>query len=346
MYQYSVVQWLFFFYLYCFMGWCFESVYVSICQKKIINRGFMRGPFLPIYGSGAIVMLVVSAPYQGNIILTYLSGVIGATLLEYVTGVCMEALFKVRYWDYSKKPFNFQGHICLGSSIAWGFLTIFMTHVVHRPIAEFVLGIPSALLTIITLTLTVFIAADFSISFRTAMDLRDVLMRMEKGKEELLRIQKRLDVMIAVIDESKEEFVEGIEQKKEQTREQLEQVKEKWKETIQENLQYHSIESAEMKAGIEEQLNKVKRAIYERPSKYLESIRDEVSELRGRFSVQSDDGVQKAASDFHKRNLILGNPSMASARYNEYLEELKKEITRRKQSRKKKTVNEAENKEI
>ena len=119
MYHYTAIQWLFFFYFYCFFGWCFESTYVSIKSRKLVNRGFMRGPFLPLYGSGAIMMLVVSMPFQDNLVLVYIAGCIGATVLEYVTGVIMEALFKVRYWDYSKNKFNFQGHICLGSSLAW-----------------------------------------------------------------------------------------------------------------------------------------------------------------------------------------------------------------------------------
>ena len=97
MYQYSIIEWLFFFYLYCFCGWIFESTFVSLKSRKFVNRGFMRGPFLPIYGSGAIMMLVVSMPFQDNIFLTYIAGCIGATALELVTGELMEALFKVRY---------------------------------------------------------------------------------------------------------------------------------------------------------------------------------------------------------------------------------------------------------
>ena len=133
MYSYTMAQWLFFFYFYCFFGWCFESSYVSIKNRHPVNRGFMRGPFLPLYGSGAVMMLVVSMPFQHNLVLTYIAGCIGATVLEYVTGVVMEALFKVRYWDYSNQKFNFQGQICLSSTLAWGGLTILMTTVVHRP---------------------------------------------------------------------------------------------------------------------------------------------------------------------------------------------------------------------
>ena len=86
MYSYSMVQWFIFFYFYCFVGWCIESAYVSIKTKQLTNRGFMRGPFLPLYGSGAIMMLVVSMPFQGNILMVYVAGCIGATILEYVTG--------------------------------------------------------------------------------------------------------------------------------------------------------------------------------------------------------------------------------------------------------------------
>ncbi len=313
MYEYNVIQWIFFFYLYCFLGWCFESAYVSCKNRKLINRGFMRGPFLPLYGSGAIIMLVLSAPYQENLLLTYISGVIGATLLEYLTGVCMEYLFKMRYWDYSNQPFNFQGYVCLSSSIAWGFLTILMTRIIHKPISLFVLAVPTVILTIAVIILTILIVADFSIAFRTALDLRDILMHMEKGKEELLRIQKRLDVIIAVMDNSKEEITEEIAQKKEQLRETFEK----------------DIRTEELIKGIEERLIRIKAAIYEKPSKYLESIRDEVSELRGKFSLQSKKNYKKSAIDFLKKSLILGNPTMRSTRYNTMLEELKKELEER-----------------
>ena len=69
------------------------------------------------------MMLVVSMPFQDNLILTYLAGCVGATVLELVTGLTMEALFKVRYWDYSNQKFNYKGVICLSSTLAWGFLT-------------------------------------------------------------------------------------------------------------------------------------------------------------------------------------------------------------------------------
>ncbi|MBR1853262.1 MAG: hypothetical protein IJ794_09005 [Lachnospiraceae bacterium] len=215
MFQYSIEQWVFFFYLYCLFGWCFESSYVSLKTGHFVNRGFMRGPFLPIYGSGAIMMLVVSAPFSnmqvpGRYVLIYVAGCIGATVLEYVTGVVMEALFKVRYWDYSNKPFNFQGHICLSSTLAWGALTVLVTEYLHKPFERFVLGIPDTLLSVCTVALTAVISADFVLSFKAALDLRDVLVRMEKVREEMAHMQKRLDVLIALTGEELEKYRDEV----------------------------------------------------------------------------------------------------------------------------------------
>ena len=203
---YTLSQWLLFFYIYCLIGWCFESTVVSVGQRKWVNRGFMRGPVLPIYGSGAMVILISTLPIRKNLVLTYLFGAIAATLLEYVTGVCMEALFQVRYWDYSHKKFNFQGHICLSSTIVWGFLSLLMVNVVHLPIERLVLRVPETLTSAMALGITAVFAADFTSSFRTAIDLKELLMRSEKLQEELLALQLRAEQLEALVEKEKEKF--------------------------------------------------------------------------------------------------------------------------------------------
>lgn len=295
MYAYSNIQWLFFFYFYCFVGWCFESSYVSACKRKLINRGFMRGPFLPLYGSGAIMMLVVSMPVRDNLFLVYIAGCLGATALEYITGVIMEALFKVRYWDYSNKKFNFQGHICLGSTAAWGFLTILMTEVVHKPIERFALGIPENVLSLLTIVLTIIIVTDFTLSFKTALDLRDVLVRMEKGKEDMLHMMKRLDVILAVLDDVKDAKIQQLEYR-----------------------------ADEVTQGIEDRLEKLKSRYKERQNDKISSFLDEIMDIRSRYTIHKAERVRfKSVRNFYKRNLILGNPTMTSVRFKEMLDELK-----------------------
>lgn len=305
MFHYTIIQWIFFFYIYCFAGWCFESAYVSIRTRKLTNRGFMRGPFLPIYGSGAIMMLVVSMPFRDNLVLTYIAGCIGATVLEYVTGITMEALFKVRYWDYSKNKFNFQGHICLGSTLAWGILTILMTEFVHVPVEKFVLSIPLQVLTVITLVLTVGIAADFALSFKAAIDLRNILMKMEQAKEELVHIQKRLDVIIALTSEDmanrKNEFTESM---------------------------------TDLKNGIESKLESLKNAVQTRPSEYLESVKEELLELKTRYAVNLEIRNRLGRlKDFFQRDMLRSNPTMTSVKFKEALEELKQKASVRKDNK-------------
>ena len=197
MYHYTVAQWLLYFFIYCFIGWCFESTYVSLKKRRFVNRGFLMGPFLPIYGSGAVMMLVVSSPFQDNVISTYFAGMIGATALEYITGVVMEALFKVRYWDYSNQKFNYKGQICLSSTLAWGFLTIFLVRVIHRPIERFVLGLHPYVASALAYVLTIVVAVDMALSVKAALDLRDVLTRMTALKADMELMQRRADVMYA-----------------------------------------------------------------------------------------------------------------------------------------------------
>lgn len=120
-----------FFFLYCFLGWVWESCYVSAKRRQWVNRGFLHGPMLPIYGTGAVIILLATIPVRDSLWLVFLLGMLAATALEYVTGAAMEALFKVRYWDYSKQPFNLNGYICLTSSLAWGAFSILLVRFLH-----------------------------------------------------------------------------------------------------------------------------------------------------------------------------------------------------------------------
>lgn len=193
---YSFSVWLFFFYFYCFLGWVWETCYVSVLKAKWVNRGFMRGPFLPIYGSGAIVVLVFTLPFRANAGLVFIAGMASATLLEYCTGVAMEKLFHVRYWDYSKQPLNLNGHICLLSSLAWGAFSVVLTLYGHAPVERLALGMNRNLLEVITFFLTVYISIDMAESVRAAINLKDVLVSLEES-EEFKRFEKRIEVVSA-----------------------------------------------------------------------------------------------------------------------------------------------------
>lgn len=217
MYNYHFREWLSFFYFYCIFGWCFESAYVSLKKRRPVNRGFLKGPWLPLYGSGAILVLWLTLPFQETPALVYLVGAIGATVLEYVTGEAMVRLFKVRYWDYSNQKFQYKGHICLSSSIAWGFLSLLMVYVVHKPVESFIFWMHEDVVSVLTFAVTVCIVYDFSNAFRKAMDLRELLIQAEQIRDEIeQRAAEKKRVLEAAATFAKAAMEESLEEKKEQ----------------------------------------------------------------------------------------------------------------------------------
>ena len=102
---YHILNWLF---IYSFLGWVWESCYVSVKEKRLVNRGFVTGPVCTIYGFGAVSVYLILKPVSGNLFWLYLGGVIVPTLLEYITAVLMEHIFHTSWWDYSHNKYNFQ----------------------------------------------------------------------------------------------------------------------------------------------------------------------------------------------------------------------------------------------
>ncbi len=197
MYEYTWYQWLLFFFVYCFIGWIIESTYVSIRSFQLVNRGFLRLPLLPLYGSGAIIMLWLSLPVKGNLLLVFLFGMAGASALEYITGCLMERLFKMKYWDYSGRPFNLNGYVYLGNSIAWGLLTILLTEFVHRPLEWMVLKLSMAACIALVIIISILFTADTVHSIKEALDLGRVLESLTKLKAELEEVQLQISLIKA-----------------------------------------------------------------------------------------------------------------------------------------------------
>nr|MCR5624874.1 hypothetical protein [Lachnospiraceae bacterium] len=203
--NYTIKEWVLFFYIYCFIGWCIESTAMSIYLRRPVNRGFMYGPFQPIYGFGAFIMLFTTIPVRHNIILTFIVGALASTILEIITGELMEALFHVRYWDYSSVPLNFHGYICLWTTLCWGALTVFQDYFLHEHVAEIVFKIPANIRLIIISVMSVIIIADFTLSFKEAMNFHVFMDKLMTLKLELSEKQKELaDKQSELLEKPKE----------------------------------------------------------------------------------------------------------------------------------------------
>lgn len=301
--QYTWYQWLLYFYIYCFFGWIFESCYVSMRKKKWVNRGFLHGPFLPIYGSGAVMMLFVSEPFKENLILTYFAGVVGATVLELLTGMVMESLFKIKYWDYSNQKFNFRGYICLSSSVAWGFLTIIMNEGIHPAILRLLVLVPKMWMDSLLAIVSACVFVDVCLSVRDAIDLRNVLIGIENMQHEALRLKRRADVVIAVMDQEWHDYMES----------------------------HPAVERMDEVAREMELLFGRMKKLLALPDKLPEKQRAELLDVRERFlAIREKSQHLKARSRGGIRILVRGNPSMASAHYAQALDTLKTFLKERK----------------
>lgn len=117
---------MFYFFIYSFLGWCIEVIYSTLKTGKFINRGFLNGPVCPIYGVGMAVCVLLLNTFTDKWYLLFIVGCVFATLLELGTGFVLEKIFKTKWWDYSKEPFNFKGYICLKFSLLWGIAILLM----------------------------------------------------------------------------------------------------------------------------------------------------------------------------------------------------------------------------
>ena len=324
---YSLNQWLLFFFIYCFIGWIWESCYVSVENKKWVNRGFLRGPMLPIYGFGAIIILVATIPVKENLILVFIFGMIAATTLEYFTGVIMEKIFHVRYWDYSDEAFNFQGHICLLCSLAWGAFSILMVKVIHPPIEHGVLMIPDLISEIIVLCILVLFTIDTVQSVNDALDLKDTLVRLTEGNETIRLIRKRLEVMAAFINEDVKELEEKFIEKISINQEKNEIKKLSRKQIFERNIARSNKRRTDILEFMSESINKYigkLENVADKPTQQYEKFKAELLEYLGKIKKQ-EKHVSKMESKayINSINILRRNPGAKAKKYEEAMKEVK-----------------------
>lgn len=161
------VCFIFFMFLsYSIMGWLVECIFCSIDDKKLVyDRGFLLGPYCPIYGWGALYMHFFLMKYQEDSLVLFVMVVVGTSVLEYLTSYLMEKIFKARWWDYSNRKFNLEGRICLLNSILFGILGLVFVYVIHPVYLTLIERIPNANFIFITSILFVVFLVDNILSF-------------------------------------------------------------------------------------------------------------------------------------------------------------------------------------
>lgn len=184
--MYYILSLLFiYFFLYAIIGWMCEVVYCSIPEKKFINRGFLNGPYCPIYGVGALIIITFLMPYISDPILVFFIGVILTSTLEYVTSWGMEKLFHAKWWDYSDHKFNINGRVCLLNSILFGLLCVVLMYVVHPFVNDLVNSFSSFWIQIIATVAAVLFLSDLVESTRETVSFNKKLTSVYEATTDL-----------------------------------------------------------------------------------------------------------------------------------------------------------------
>ena len=160
------------FIIYSFLGWIIETIDVYVETKKLVNRGFLMGPYCPIYGVGSLIMLFILSKYKDDPFNLYVMFVVYASILEYVTSYLMEKLFNARWWDYSNIKFNLNGRICLANCLSFGLLGLFLGYFLNPLIVRMLSAMPVNILYIISIGIAVIFVIDVCITFNVVTKLK------------------------------------------------------------------------------------------------------------------------------------------------------------------------------
>ena len=243
------------FIIYSILGWCMEVTLGLITNKKFVNRGFLIGPYCPIYGYGAILITFLLKKYVDDMLTLFIMAILVCGVLEYATSYFMEKIFKARWWDYSKNRFNINGRVCLETIIPFGLLGLLIMYVTNPFFLGKLQQLPKTWLNILfwmILTLFIidnivstvvisyikkalkFMGKDLDNTEELTKKIREVLREKSILHRRLANAYPKLEAVKLKIKQKKEEIKQQVEEQKREIKEQVENQKEEIKKQIQE----------------------------------------------------------------------------------------------------------------
>ena len=229
----QVINLISFFFIYSFFGWGLESITKSISQKKWVNSGFLYGPICPIYGIGAVGMILILNSFQGNYIVTYIISFFVFTVWEYFVGWLLETLFNTKYWDYSFYKLNIKGRVCLMNSLTWGFLGVAFIELIHPIVSSVFVKLPSEIVNISSLIFGIILIVDI---WLTIVKIKDINISIKKLGDISNSIKEKLEELKNIPEKAK---------KSEKLKNAIEELKQK---------------QSELKIKIEKQTQRLRKA--------------------------------------------------------------------------------------
>lgn len=302
-----------FFFIYTFLGWCTEVCYVTLLKGKFVNRGFLNGPACPIYGFGALIVLICLTPLKGSKPLLFLGSMILTSLLELLTGFVLEKIFHQRWWDYTDEPFNIGGYICLRFSVGWGLACMFVVYLLHPTVLLFIRLIPHSIGLALLTALSFLMIVDLIATVRTITRLNRRLSQIDELAARIKDVSNDIGENLAdrVLDaaERGSDLKEELEERTEQWKDRADGLKEDL-ETLKDGL---SLRREAIQDGLEERME---QRIQRRQLRYAQR-QVELEQLRARLDELLDGQI------FGQERLMRAFPKMRSQNHPQALERLR-----------------------
>ena len=290
--------WIFF--VYAFLGWCTEVSYAALVSGRFVNRGFLNGPWCPVYGFGVVIVLAGLEPLRSNLLLLFLGSVALTAALEWLTGFVLEKLFHQRWWDYSDQPFNLGGYICLRFSIAWGLACLFVVEILHPTVVFLIRLIPHEVGLVILVMLCVGMCVDLTATVSTITKMNRQLSQVDELAARIRTMSNQLGEQLAdrVLDAAQRgsDFGENLAKGREELQNGLEDLR----DTLD---------------GMKERLDQYRDQGREQMERELDELRDRLDEAMNRRILG-------------QRRLMRAFPRMRSVNHRQAMERLRRWLDR------------------
>lgn len=166
--------------LYSLLGWITEVIYAFYKRGHFVNRGFLHGPFCPIYGISLTIIVILFQSVEGSLLGLFVYSFILTSIIEYVTSFILEKAFNSKWWDYSDEKFNIRGRVCLKFSVYWGAAAIVIYKVVNPIVIDIVRSIPEGMATLLSYSLLGLLLVDLAFTMSSLTELRSITNRFSK----------------------------------------------------------------------------------------------------------------------------------------------------------------------
>lgn len=203
------------FFIYSFIGWLWETVYCSLKAGKFVYRGFLLGPYCPIYGFGILGVLYFLEPLKQNIVILYLLSTILVTILEYITSYGLEKLFHASWWDYKDVPLNINGRVALPVSLFWGIGCVLIVRVIHPKVMLFERFLSEKFGILLPIILLLLIVSDLFYTLVNMQSFKKVTAQISTAVED------RKQELSAVLTEKRDELSANLTELKQSVSEEL-----------------------------------------------------------------------------------------------------------------------------